>query len=94
MVVSLQNGLNELVIADVVGAERTMGCFVNFGADYLEPGVVHFGGRGAFVLGELDGRDTPRLRAVHAAVRAFEPGARSRRPTSSVTCGPSSRSAR
>lgn len=75
VVVSLQNGLNELVIADVVGAERTMGCFVNFGADYLEPGVVHYGGRGAFVLGELDGRDTPRLRAVHAAVRAFEPGA-------------------
>ncbi len=75
VVVSLQNGLNELVIADVVGAERTMGCFVNFGADYLEPGVVHYGGRGAFVLGELDGRDTPRLRAVHAAVQAFEPDA-------------------
>lgn len=75
VVVSLQNGLNELVIKDVVGAERTMGCFVNFGADYLEPGVVHFGGRGAFVLGELDGRDSARLRAVHAAVRAFEPGA-------------------
>lgn len=75
VVVSLQNGLNELVIADAVGAERTMGCFVNFGADYLEPGVIHFGGRGAFVLGELDGRDTPRLRAVHAAVRAFEPAA-------------------
>lgn len=75
VVVSLQNGLNELVIADAVGAERTMGCFLNFGADYLEPGVIHFGGRGAFVLGELDGRDTPRLRAVHAAVRAFEPDA-------------------
>ncbi len=75
VVVSLQNGLNELVIADVVGTERTMGCFVNFGADYQEPGVVHYGGRGAFVLGELDGRDTPRVRAVHAAVRAFEPDA-------------------
>ena len=75
VVVSLQNGLNELVIGNVVGHERTMGCFVNFGADYLEPGVVHYGGRGAFVLGELDGRDTPRLRAVHAAVRAFEPNA-------------------
>jgi 2-dehydropantoate 2-reductase len=74
VVVSLQNGLNERVIADVVGAERTMGCFVNFGADYRGPGVVHYGGRGAFVLGELDGRDTPRLRAVHAAIRDFEPG--------------------
>lgn len=75
VVVSMQNGLNEKTIAEVAGAERTMGCFVNFGADYLEPGTIHFGGRGAFVLGELDGRDTARLRAVHAAVRDFEPNA-------------------
>jgi 2-dehydropantoate 2-reductase len=74
-VVSFQNGLNELVIAEVVGAARTVGCFVNFGADYLEPGVIHFGGRGALVLGELDGRDTPRLAALLAAVREFEPNA-------------------
>lgn len=30
--VSLQSGLNELVIAGAVGEARTMGCFVNFGA--------------------------------------------------------------
>ena len=75
VVVSLQNGLNELVIADVVGRTRTMGAFVNFGADYLEPGVVHYAGRGAVVVGELDGAITPRLRAVHEALRAFEPNA-------------------
>ncbi len=75
VVVSMQNGLNELVIADVVGEARTMGCFVNFGADYLEPGVIHFGGRGAFVVGELDGARTERLAAVHEAVQAFEPNA-------------------
>ena len=40
-VISAQNGLNELAIADVVGARRTMGAFVNFGADYTEPGVIH-----------------------------------------------------
>ena len=38
-VVSAQNGLNELVIAEVVGEARTVGAFVNFGADYLEPGL-------------------------------------------------------
>lgn len=75
VVVSLQNGLNELVIAEVVGEARTMGCFVNFGADYLEPGVIHYGGHGAFVLGELDGRDSERLRAIHRAVLDFEPDA-------------------
>ena len=60
-VVSLQNGLNELQIARLVGEARTIGAFVNFSADYLEPGLIHFGGRGAFYIGELDGAITPRI---------------------------------
>jgi len=74
-VVSVQNGLNELVIADVVGPERTVGCFVNFGADYQEPGLIHFGGRGAVVLGELDGGATPRIRELYGVFGDFEPDA-------------------
>ncbi len=75
VIVSLQNGFNELVIAGVVGERRTMGAFVNFGADVLEPGVVHFAGRGAVVLGELNGQTTDRLTRVHRALRHFEPDA-------------------
>jgi 2-dehydropantoate 2-reductase len=67
-VVSLQNGLNELTIARLVGAERTIGAFVNFSADYLEPGLIHFGGRGAFFIGELDGSRTPRIQALQQAL--------------------------
>jgi 2-dehydropantoate 2-reductase len=67
-VVSLQNGLNELVIARQVGEGRTVGAFVNFSADYLEPGVIHFAGRGTFVIGELDGRGTPRLESLQRAL--------------------------
>src|SRR5215510_11831732 len=74
-VVSAQNGLNERVIADIVGRERTVGAFVNFGADYLGPGRVSYGGRGAVVLGEIDGQMTPRLVALHETLRDFEPGA-------------------
>ena len=74
-VVSAQNGLNELTIADIVGAERTIGAFVNFGADYLEPGVIHYGGRGAVVVGEVDGRLTPRVAAIRDAWRHFDPRA-------------------
>ena len=74
-VVSLQNGLNEYTIAELAGQERTIGCFVNFGADYLQPGVIHYGGRGALVLGELDGSDTPRLRELHQTLLDFESGA-------------------
>lgn len=75
VVVSLQNGFNELAIAEVVGRERTMGAFINFGADVLDPGVVHFGGRGAVVVGELDGSSTQRLARVHRALQFFEPAA-------------------
>ncbi len=75
-VVSIQNGLNEPLIAEVVGAERTIGAFVNFGADYLGPGVIHWGGRGAVVLGELDGATTDRLGRLHRLLKDFEPAAR------------------
>lgn len=75
VVVSLQNGFNELAIAEAISRERTMGAFINFGADVLEPGVVHFGGRGAVVVGELDGRQTRRLARVHRALMHFEPAA-------------------
>lgn len=75
-VLSLQNGLCETIIAPIVGAERTVGCFVNFSADWHGPGRIMYGGRGALVLGELDGSTTPRLTALHALLRdTFEPDA-------------------
>src|SRR3981081_2383069 len=67
-VVSLQNGLNELVISRLVGESRTIGAFVNFSADYLEPGLIHYGGTGTFVIGELDGSLTSRLQLLQQAL--------------------------
>lgn len=74
-VVSLQNGLNETVIARLAGPQRTVGAFVNFGADWIAPGRILYGNRGAMVLGELDGRMTPRLEELHRLMLAFEPDA-------------------
>lgn len=71
-VVSVQNGLNERTIARRIGAARTVGCFVNFGADVLEPGVIQRGNRGAVVVGELDGARTDRIAGVHALFRDFD----------------------
>jgi 2-dehydropantoate 2-reductase len=71
-VVSAQNGLNEQVIAPVVGIHRVIGCFVNFGADYLSPGVVHYSGRGAVVVGELDGKTTDRIEIIHRLLHEFD----------------------
>ncbi|RVT84177.1 ketopantoate reductase family protein [Rhodobacteraceae bacterium CCMM004] len=74
-VLSAQNGLCEHVIAGIVGAERTMGAFVNFGADWHGPGEILFGNRGAVVVGELDGSVRPRTRDMHRLLRLFEPEA-------------------
>lgn len=74
-VVSLQNGLCEKFIADIVGAHRTIGAFINFGADWIQPGEIHYGNRAAVVIGEIDGAMTPRVRAVHALIKEFEPDA-------------------
>ena len=72
-VLSLQNGLCETIIAGIAGAERTMGAFVNFGADWMGPGSILYGNRGAVVLGEINGAETPRLRRLHTLMQAFEP---------------------
>jgi 2-dehydropantoate 2-reductase len=72
-VVSLQNGLNEQAIADRVGAERTVGAFVNLFADVVGPGEIRDGGLGALVVGEPDGRDSARVREVVADLQAWGP---------------------
>ncbi|MGF6771894.1 2-dehydropantoate 2-reductase [Paraburkholderia sp. GAS199] len=74
-VLSLQNGLCEKVIAEKVGTVRTVGAFVNFGADWIEPGEIHYGNRGAVVVGEIDGANTLRVRALHEKLKVFEPDA-------------------
>lgn len=74
-VVSAQNGLNEIVIADRIGAGNTVGCFVNYGADWLEPGRILYGNRAAVAVGELDGQISDRAREIHAMLRLVEPEA-------------------
>ncbi len=54
-VLSAQNGLNELTIARLAGAERTMGCFVNFVPTGSDPAASCSGNRAAVVVGESTG---------------------------------------
>jgi 2-dehydropantoate 2-reductase len=70
-VVSLQNGLCERTIAGIIGAERTVGGFVNFSADYIEPGVIAYGGPGSLYLGELDGQESARVRTLRQLLSAW-----------------------
>lgn len=74
-IVSMQNGFNEERIAAVVGRPRTIGAFVNFGADYQEPGRIMYGGVGALYIGELDGAPSRRVEGLVAVLRDFLPNA-------------------
>ncbi len=65
-VASLQNGLNEPVIAAHVGPERTVAAFVDLFADVIEPGVIKDGGHGAMALGEFSGGASDRVRELAA----------------------------
>lgn len=71
-VVSLQNGLNEAVIAARIGEARTIGCLVNWAADWVAPGRIQHGGHGAFVVGELDGSLTPRVKDLAGLLGVVE----------------------
>lgn len=72
-VVSLQNGLNEAVIAEHVGEQRTVGAFVDLFADVIEPGVLSDGGAGALAVGELTGAVSDRVRQLVADLQAWGP---------------------
>lgn len=72
-VVSFQNGLCEEIIAPMIGKQRTVGCFVNFSADYLVPGRILYGGVSALYLGELDGEITPRVKDLQQRLKGWGP---------------------
>ncbi|MFA5523738.1 MAG: ketopantoate reductase family protein [Tissierellales bacterium] len=63
-VVTLQNGVPEPAIAEIVGAERVIGCPVGWGATWLGPGLSELTSnpeKMTFDLGEYKGGVTERL---------------------------------
>jgi 2-dehydropantoate 2-reductase len=60
-VVSLQNGICEDVIADVVGPDRVIGCVVGWGATMHGPGELEVTSPGEFVIGTREGKPDDRL---------------------------------
>jgi 2-dehydropantoate 2-reductase len=72
-VVSLQNGLGEAVIAARVGPHRTVGCLVNWAADWIAPGRIQHGGPGTFAVGELDGELSARVKELADLLGAVTP---------------------
>ncbi|MCI0495697.1 2-dehydropantoate 2-reductase [candidate division KSB1 bacterium] len=72
-VVSLQNGISEDKIAEIIKPERTIGCVVGWGATMLGPARLEITSDGEFILGELDGQITHRLLVIKSMLeKIFE----------------------
>jgi 2-dehydropantoate 2-reductase len=80
-ILSLQNGLNAEAIAGEIGMERVLLALVNFASDYIAPGEVMYGGRGSVLVGEADGRITPRVADYVSLLKHFD---RAIEPTDNV----------
>ena len=77
VVVDFQTGINDERVAAVAGRARTLGAVILIGAGLYEPGHAMRTDTGTvgFKIGELDGRDTPRARALADVVSAVAPAA-------------------
>ena len=67
VIVTLQNGLPEPGIAEIVGANRTMGCTVEWGAALGEPGVCTLTSEPdslSFHMGKMDGISDAQFKMV------------------------------
>ena len=72
-VVTLQNGVVEDRVGDILGRERVIGALVGWGATMHTPGIYEMASRGESVVGELDGRLTPRVEHLKAMLDAAAP---------------------
>jgi len=76
VVCTLQNGLPEEAVAQMVGRKRTVGCTVTWGATWMGPGVSRLTApvyKMGFDTGELDGTVTERIESVAAILRLVCP---------------------
>ena len=70
-VLSLQNGICTDALAEAVGAERTVGCVIGWGATMHAPGELEMTSTGEFIIGRIAGDQTtlgPVREALSAAV--------------------------
>lgn len=73
ILVSMQNGMNPPRIAERIGADKVVACFVNYGADWQGPGHIEHGGSGSVYVGEIDGRMTDRVERIHRLLSHLHP---------------------
>lgn len=76
VIVTLQNGIPELGIAEIVGEERVLGCTVAWGATLKGPGVCELTSSPdslTFSLGNLWGKENPKFQQVKSLLEMMGP---------------------
>ena len=76
VIVTLQNGLPEPGIAEIVGSDRTMGCVVEWGAALTEPGVCTLTSEVdslSFHMGKMEGITDAKFNEVKALLELMCP---------------------
>lgn len=76
VIVTLQNGLPEPGIAEIVGSHRTMGCVVEWGATLVEPGVCKLTSDPdslSFHMGKMEGISDRQYAAVKSLLEMMCP---------------------
>ena len=72
-VVTMQNGICEEAVAEVVGRERVIGCVVVWGATMHGPGELEVTSPGEFVIGNLFNPEDDRLPKVREMLQCVFP---------------------
>jgi 2-dehydropantoate 2-reductase len=71
--VCFQNGLCELLVAEIAGRDRVIGGIIAWGASMVEPGVYDRTSAGGFVLGGLEAATGERLAQLARLFEAIGP---------------------
>ena len=73
LVVSLQNGICEDALAEIIGRERVIGCVVGWGATHRGPAELEATSEGEFVIGNIDHKPDDRLASIKQLLDAVYP---------------------
>jgi len=64
VIVTMQNGIVEDMVAEAIGKDKLIGGIVGFGGTMLSPGVVDMTSTGEFIVGELNNQISDRIKNI------------------------------
>lgn len=76
VICTMQNGLPELSVSEVIGEDRTYGCAIAWGATLCAPGTSELTSEPdalTFSLGGMTGKDTPKLNQIKELLELMGP---------------------